>query len=160
MQVLWKAKQLRLQQAAKLGRDVTQEEVSQATGLAVSRISAIENNKTKGVEFDTLIRLAQFYQLHSVADLIEFRNGESKKLLAVSENGDSEENYEAEVEELLNEQVPLPLELFTHLLSPKTQEAQTCALSVGSTEDAAAKKNTAPPPPMQGAKQGNREIPQ
>jgi transcriptional regulator with XRE-family HTH domain len=107
--ILWKAKQLRLDLAAKLGRDVTQEEVSQATGLAVSRISAIENNKTKGVEFDTLIRLAQFYELLSVAELIEFQNGEASGRVIVGSE-DVEENYEAEVEGALDIAVPLPLE--------------------------------------------------
>lgn len=72
MRVRWKAKQLRLQMAARLGRDVTQEEVSQATGLTVSRLSDIENNKTQGVQFDTLGRLAAFYGLRSVADLLDF----------------------------------------------------------------------------------------
>ncbi len=72
MRVRWRAKQLRLEKAARLGRDVTQEEVSQATGITVSRISDIENNKTQGVQFETLARLAQFYGLRSVAGLLEF----------------------------------------------------------------------------------------
>lgn len=78
MRVRWKAKQLRLQMAARLGRDVTQEEVSQATGITVSRISDIENNKTHGVQFDTLARLAKFYGLRDVGELLEFEgNGDA-----------------------------------------------------------------------------------
>jgi DNA-binding Xre family transcriptional regulator len=80
MQIRWKAKQLRLQRAARLGRDVTQDEVSQATGITVSRLSDIENNKTQGVQFDTLARLARFYELRSVADLLDFEgNGDTMK---------------------------------------------------------------------------------
>lgn len=72
MQVRWRAKQQRLHMAARLGRDVTQDEVSQATGITVSRISDIENNKTNGVQFETLVRLAKFYGLRSIGELLEF----------------------------------------------------------------------------------------
>ena len=68
--VRWKVKQRRLELAAKLGRDVTLQEVSNATGITVSRLSTIENNKSKGVEFGTLERLAEFYQLTNIADLL------------------------------------------------------------------------------------------
>lgn len=103
MSVQWKAKNLRLELAAKLGRDVTQDEVSRSTGLAISRISAIENNKTRGVEFDTLVKLARFYHVRSVADLIEFENG-----IVVMGEGEDMENYKAEVEGTFNTRFPLP----------------------------------------------------
>lgn len=70
--IRWRAKQLRLQHAAKLGRDVQQGEVAQAIGMSITALSNIENNKMKGVEFSTLERLAQFYGVDSVCDLLEF----------------------------------------------------------------------------------------
>lgn len=72
--VRWKAKQLRLALAAELGRDVTQEEVSNSTGIAVSTLSAIENNRAKGVEFETLVKLANFYRVKEVGDLLVFED--------------------------------------------------------------------------------------
>ena len=68
--VRWRAKQLRREMAAKLGRDVKLEEVAQKTGISLSTLSYIENNKGKGVEFNTLERLAEFYQVGSVGDLL------------------------------------------------------------------------------------------
>jgi DNA-binding Xre family transcriptional regulator len=69
--VRWKAKLLRLQRAAQLGRDVTLEEVSRTTGIGMTTLSNIENNKVRGVEFSTLERLADFYGVASICDLLE-----------------------------------------------------------------------------------------
>lgn len=76
MRVQWRAKQLRLSLAARLGRDVTQEEVSQATGISTSRLSVIENGKVRGVEFDTLEKLARFYQVRDVGELLQLITGD------------------------------------------------------------------------------------
>ncbi|NJM06014.1 helix-turn-helix transcriptional regulator [Candidatus Gracilibacteria bacterium] len=81
MHVRWKAKQLRLNRAAKLGRDVTQDEVAKATGLAISRLSDIENNKAEGVRFDTLTRLAKFYGVKQIGELLEFAEENSNPIL-------------------------------------------------------------------------------
>ncbi len=69
--VHWRAKQLRLQRAARLGRNVTLEEVCQSTGIGMATLSNIENNKVRGVEFGTLERLAAFYDVGSICDLLE-----------------------------------------------------------------------------------------
>jgi len=58
--------------AAQEGRDIKLEEVAQKTGIALSTLSNIENNKAKGVEFHTLERLASFYGLENVGDLLVF----------------------------------------------------------------------------------------
>ncbi len=67
MRVKWKARQLRLNRAAQEGRPITQTEVARATGLALSRISEIEAGEAEGVRFDTLVRLARYYEVASVA---------------------------------------------------------------------------------------------
>lgn len=72
LNVRWRAKQLRLERAARLGRDVTLEEVSQSTGIAISTLSNIENNRVGRVDFSTLARLGRFYGVGSVSDLLEF----------------------------------------------------------------------------------------
>jgi transcriptional regulator with XRE-family HTH domain len=77
--VRWRAKQRRLELAAKLGRDVTLEEVSKQTGIAISTLSNIENNRMKGVEFNTLERLATFYQVGCLDGLLGLDNVEEKR---------------------------------------------------------------------------------
>ena len=72
MQVKWKVRQLRLELSARLGRSVKQDKVCQKTGLSPSRLSVIESDKTQGVEFDILIRLAKFYHVQRIGDLLEF----------------------------------------------------------------------------------------
>lgn len=69
-QIVSKVKQLRLESAAKRGREVTLKEVYEATGIAVSTLSRLENNQVKGVEYATLAKLAEFYGVGSVADLL------------------------------------------------------------------------------------------
>ncbi len=71
LNVRWRVKQLRLERAAKLGRDVTLEEVSHNTGIALSTLSNIENNRVVRVDFTTLTRLAKFYEVTSICDVLE-----------------------------------------------------------------------------------------
>ncbi|MDP9312604.1 MAG: helix-turn-helix transcriptional regulator [Chloroflexota bacterium] len=68
--VRWGAKQLRLRMAADLGREVKLEEISEKTGIDVGALSRIENNKHRGVRFETLEKLAEFYQLDNVSSLL------------------------------------------------------------------------------------------
>lgn len=68
--VQWRIKQLRREMAARLGRDVQLSEVYQKTGIAVPTLSNIENNKTKGVEFQTLEKLAEFYDVEGIGELL------------------------------------------------------------------------------------------
>jgi DNA-binding Xre family transcriptional regulator len=65
-----RVKQLRLDLAAKRGREVTLKEVYEATGIAISTLSRIENNQVKSVEFATLAKLAEFYGAGEIADLL------------------------------------------------------------------------------------------
>ena len=68
--VVSRVKQLRLDMAARLGRDVTLKEVSESTGIAISTLSRIETNQVKGIEFATLAKLAAFYGAESVGDML------------------------------------------------------------------------------------------
>ena len=70
MKVRWNVKQLRLKMAAELGRDVDLTEVAEKTGIDVGALSRIENNRHRGVRFETLEKLAEFYQVESIAPLL------------------------------------------------------------------------------------------
>ena len=59
--VVSKARQLRLNRAAQLGRPVTLEEVAAQTGITVAALSRIENNKNERIDFDTIMKLCGFY---------------------------------------------------------------------------------------------------
>lgn len=72
--VVSRAKQLRLNMAARLGREVTLKEVYDATGVAISTLSRIENNQVKGIEFATLAKLAEFYEVTSTNDVLSLED--------------------------------------------------------------------------------------
>ena len=59
--VATKARQLRLNLAAKRGQQVTLEEVAEQTGITVAALSRIENNKNERIDFDTIMKLCTFY---------------------------------------------------------------------------------------------------
>ncbi len=59
--VVTKARQLRMNMAAKLGRPVTIEEVAAATGIARPTLSRIELNQTERIDFETIRKLCEFY---------------------------------------------------------------------------------------------------
>jgi DNA-binding Xre family transcriptional regulator len=63
-------KQLRLNLAAQRGHEVTLKEVYDTTGIAISTLSRIENNKAKGIEFDTLVKLADFYGVSDIGQML------------------------------------------------------------------------------------------
>jgi transcriptional regulator with XRE-family HTH domain len=63
-------RQLRLNLAAVRGREVTMKEVCEATGIALSTLSRIENNQVQSVEFATLIKLADFYGVNEIGELL------------------------------------------------------------------------------------------
>jgi putative transcriptional regulator len=56
-----RARQLRLDYQAKLGRNVTIEEVAAATGIARPTISRLELNQTERIDFETIKKLCRFY---------------------------------------------------------------------------------------------------
>jgi transcriptional regulator with XRE-family HTH domain len=65
-----KLRQLRLDRAAKLGREVTMKEVCDATGIALSTLSRIENNVVQSIEFATLVKLADFYEVIDIGQML------------------------------------------------------------------------------------------
>jgi transcriptional regulator with XRE-family HTH domain len=64
-----KARQLRLEYSAKLGRTVTIEEVAEAAGLTRAALSRIELNQTERIDFDTITKLCAYYGV-GVGDLL------------------------------------------------------------------------------------------
>ena len=67
--VVSKARQLRLQRSANLGRQVTLEEVAEQTSITVAALSRIENNKNERIDFETIQKLCTFYGV-PVGDLL------------------------------------------------------------------------------------------
>ena len=70
--VVSKARQLRLNLSAKLGRSVTMEEVAEATGIARPALNRIELNQTERIDFDTITKLCTFYGV-GVGELLELK---------------------------------------------------------------------------------------
>ena len=59
--IVSRARQVRLEHQAKLGRLVTLEEVAEATGITPATLSRIERNQTERIDFATLQKLCTFY---------------------------------------------------------------------------------------------------
>ncbi len=59
--VVTKARQLRMNLSAKLGRPVTIEEVAAATGIGRPALNRLELNQTERIDFETIRRLCEFY---------------------------------------------------------------------------------------------------
>jgi putative transcriptional regulator len=74
--VVSKARQLRLQRSANLGRQVTLEEVAEQTGITVAALSRIENNKNERIDFETIQKLCTFYGV-PVGDLLMIEEEQS-----------------------------------------------------------------------------------
>ncbi len=79
-------KQLRLDHAAKLGRTISIREVSRETGIAVSTLRRIENNEVAGVDFSTLSKLADFYGVGDIGDLLSLEDARLARLLATRQH--------------------------------------------------------------------------
>lgn len=73
--VVSKARQLRLAYQMRVGRDVSVQEVSDATGIHRNVLSRIEANQTTRIDFDTLLKLCTFYGVN-VGDLLEINEGQ------------------------------------------------------------------------------------
>jgi putative transcriptional regulator len=69
--IVSRARQARLNHQQKAGRPVTMQEVAEATGIARATINLIELNQTKGIDFDTLLKLCEFYGVQ-VGELLEY----------------------------------------------------------------------------------------
>lgn len=68
--VAFRFRQLRREMSAREQRDITLKDVSEATGIAISTLSRLESGSAKGVELETLAKLAAFYKTDSGADLL------------------------------------------------------------------------------------------
>ena len=68
--VAFRFRQLRRELSAREQRDVTLKDVSEATGIAISTLSRLESGSAKGVELETLAKLAAYYGVDSGADLL------------------------------------------------------------------------------------------
>jgi putative transcriptional regulator len=69
--IVSKALQARLSYQARVGRKVSLQDVSEATGITTAALSRIERGQTERVDFDTLSKLCVFYGV-GVGDLLEF----------------------------------------------------------------------------------------
>jgi len=78
--IISRVRQARLDMAAHLGRTVSIREVSRETGIAVSTLRRLEDNKAEGVDFATLTRLAEFYGVSRIDDLFQMTEEERRAL--------------------------------------------------------------------------------
>ena len=69
--IISKARQLRLNHQAKMGRAVTLQEVADAIGIERAALNRIELGQTKKIEFDTLLKLCTYYGV-AVGDVLEY----------------------------------------------------------------------------------------
>jgi transcriptional regulator with XRE-family HTH domain len=89
--IVSKAKQVRLNYAAHLGRTVTLREVAEAVGITSANLSGIESGKIYP-SAATLAKICEFYRV-GIADLLEYRrNNSENKESGKSDVVESEEN--------------------------------------------------------------------
>jgi DNA-binding Xre family transcriptional regulator len=75
--IISRARKLRMDYQAKLGRPIEQKEVAEAVGVHENTLSRIEQGKITRIDFDTLIKLCGFYsgvleRAVGVGDLLEY----------------------------------------------------------------------------------------
>lgn len=69
--IISKARQVRLNHQARVGRTVTAREVAETIGITNAALSRIEQGKTERIDFDTLSKLCAYYGV-GVGEIIEF----------------------------------------------------------------------------------------
>lgn len=69
--IVSKARQLRLNYQAKRGESVQLKEVAAAIGITEAALSRIERGKTERIDFETLLKLCEFYGV-GVGDILEY----------------------------------------------------------------------------------------
>lgn len=69
--IISKARRLRLNYQAEKGVPVQIKDVAAATGITEAALSRIERGKTERIDFDTLMKLCQFYGV-GVGDILEY----------------------------------------------------------------------------------------
>ncbi len=71
MRIVTKALKLRLERGQKEGRVVTQQEVAETIGITRSALRRIERGETQGIDFDTLAKLCDYYEV-TVGEVLEY----------------------------------------------------------------------------------------
>lgn len=71
MKIVSRARQLRLNYEAKIGRRVSVEEVAKAVGVDRKRLTQIELGRMKEIDTDTLAKLCNYYGV-GVGDVLEY----------------------------------------------------------------------------------------
>lgn len=71
MRIVSKVRQLRFAQQAKLGRQVTVQEVADAIGISRERLTQIELGRMREIDTETLAKLCRFYGV-GVGDILEY----------------------------------------------------------------------------------------
>lgn len=66
-----KALQARLNYQARIGRKVSLQDVSDATGITKAALSKIERGDTERIDFETLTKLCTFYGV-GVGDILQY----------------------------------------------------------------------------------------
>jgi DNA-binding Xre family transcriptional regulator len=90
--VLVKARQVRLDFQARIGRIVTLSEAAAAMGMDSAALSRIENSRTNGVDYSTLAKLCAYYGV-GVCELLEYTEDDSR-IAIVEESEDGPESEE------------------------------------------------------------------
>jgi DNA-binding Xre family transcriptional regulator len=75
--VISKARQTRLSHAAKLGRNVTVEEVAEATGVDRGALTRLETGKTERFDGPMIAKLCAYYGV-GVGDILVYVEGDEK----------------------------------------------------------------------------------
>ena len=76
--VVSRARNLRLDLAARLGRPVSVEEVAEGAGIARTALTRIELNQTERIDFDTITRLCKFYGV-GIGDLLTLEEEDAEE---------------------------------------------------------------------------------
>ncbi|GEM_PF-6518298 len=82
--VAFRFRQLRREMSAREQRNITLKDVSETTGIAISTLSRLESGTAKGVELDTLAKLAAYYKADSGADLLSVEDARLARYTALA----------------------------------------------------------------------------
>lgn len=78
--IVSKVRQLRFNYQAKVGRQVSVQEIADAIGISRERLTQIELGKMKEIDTETLGKLCKFYGV-GVGDVLEYDEGFAEKKL-------------------------------------------------------------------------------
>lgn len=92
--IIVKARRVRLNYQARIGRVVTQVEAAAGMGMDPAMLSRIEKGKTNGAEWETLARMCSYYEV-SICELLEYSEDDT----AVTENDEDGLEWEGDASE-------------------------------------------------------------